>query len=115
MTIQRINSRGHLSKAVVHNGIAYLAGMTADDDTQDIKGQMAQVLSAIDETLAAAGTDKSKLLSSMVYLSDMSVKAEMNACWMDWIDLDNPPARATVGTVLGTPGKLVEIMVQAAV
>ena len=115
MSIQRIDNKGHLCKAVVHNGIAYLAGMTAADDTQDIKGQMAQVLKAIDETLAAAGTDKSKLLSSMVYLSDMSIKGGMNECWMDWLDGNAPPARATVGTALGTPGKLVEIMVQAAV
>ena len=55
-----------------------------------------------------------RLLTAMIYLSDMSKKAEMNEAWIDWMDPNNPPARATVGTVLGTPDTLIEIVVSAA-
>jgi len=71
-------------------------------------------LAIVDAALAAAGTDKSKLLSSVVYLADMDKKDDMNEAWMAWIDRNNLPARAAVGVTL-TPGTLVEIMVCAAV
>ena len=115
MGIKRIEPGQHLSKAVVHNGIVYVAGQTAADDSQDMAGQMDQVLGKIDEYLAAAGTDKSKLITAMVYLSDMSLKKEMDAKWIPWVAEGNPPSRACVGTPLGTPGKLVEIVVTAAI
>ncbi len=115
MSIKRIQPSGHLSKAVVYNGIAYIAGQTADDDSQDMAGQMDQVLAKIDKFLAEAGTDKTKLLTAMVYVSDMSKKTEMNDKWIAWLGGDNLPTRACVGTKLGTPGKLVEIVVSAAV
>jgi len=115
MSIKRIESNGYLSKAVVHNGIAYIAGQTAADDSQDMAGQMDQVLSKIDEYLAAAGTDNTKLLTAMIYLSDMSKKNAMNDKWIAWLGAGNQPTRACVGTNLGTPGKLVEIVVSAAV
>ena len=50
----------------------------------------------------------------MVYVADMRVKPGMDEAWMAWIDPQNPPARATVETRLGTPDTLVEIMVTAA-
>ena len=115
MSIERIESKGHLSKAVVHNGIVYVSGQTADDDSQDMAGQMDQVLAKIDKYLAAAGTDKTKLLTSMVYLSDMSKKNEMNEKYVAWLGGSNQPTRACLGTALGSPNKLVEIVVSAAV
>ena len=50
----------------------------------------------------------------MVYISDMSKKEEMNDAWHAWVDPENVPTRATVGTVLGSPDTLVEIVVSAA-
>jgi len=114
MSIKRIEPLAHLAKAVVCNGLVFVAGQSAEDDSQPMAGQMAQVLAKIDQYLAAAGSGKSKLLSATVYLSDMAQKDEMNKHWIAWIDPDYPPARATVGTKLGTAGKLVEIMVTAA-
>ena len=76
----------------------FLAGIVADDKTLPMKQQTEQVLAKIDAVLASSGTDKSRILSSVVYLADMSKKDDMNEAWMAWIDPDNLPARAAVGT-----------------
>ena len=113
MSINRIQPGEWNSRAVIHNGMVFLSGIVADDKTLPMKQQTEQVLAKIDAVLASSGTDKSRILSSVVYLADMSKKDNMNEAWMAWMDPDNPPARAAVGTAL-TPGTLVEIMVCAA-
>ena len=64
--------------------------------------------------LAKAGTDKSKLLSSNIWITDMANFAEMNAVWDAWVSSGNTPARATVEAKLAAPDYKVEIMVVAA-
>lgn len=113
MSINRIQPGEWNSRAVEYNGMVFLSGIVADDKTLPMKQQTEQVLAKIDAVLASSGTDKSRILSSVVYLADMSKKDDMNEAWMAWIDPDNLPARAAVGTAL-TPGTLVEIMVCAA-
>lgn len=112
MSIERIKPGAWNSRAVVYGNLVFLSGTVADDKTLSMKGQTQQVLAKIDEALAAAGTDKSKILSATVYLADVNGKDEMNEAWIAWMDRDNPPARAAVGVAL-TPGTLVEIMVCA--
>jgi enamine deaminase RidA (YjgF/YER057c/UK114 family) len=102
-----------LSRAVEYNGMVFVAGLTADDYSLDIKGQTEQVLKKIDKYLAAAGTNKSRLLSTLIYISDINNKDKMNEVWQAWIGKD-VPARACVQAVLGTSKTLVEIMVTAA-
>jgi enamine deaminase RidA (YjgF/YER057c/UK114 family) len=114
-TITRKHSDSRLSRVVTHNGTAYLAGLTADDRKAPMKSQTTQVLTKIDELLKSAGTDKSRLLTATVYISDMSLKAQMDDAWIAWIDPSNTPARACVQAQLGSPETLVEIMVVAAV
>lgn len=114
MSIRRTDVGPIMSRIVEHNGVVYLCGLTADDRAADIKGQTKEILDKIDALLASAGSGKSKLLTATVYLSDMSTKAAMNEAWQAWIDPANPPTRACVGTVLGTPDTLVEIVVSAA-
>ena len=72
------------------------------------------MLSIIDGHLAKAGTDKSKLLSATIYITDMKNFAEMNAVWDGWVSAGNTPARATVEARLASPQYSVEIMVTAA-
>ena len=103
-----------LSRAVEYNGMVFVAGLTADDYSLDIKGQTEQVLHKIDKYLAAAGTDKSRLLSALIYVSDIALKEGMNEVWTKWIDKNNLPARACVQAALGSPKTLVEIVVTAA-
>jgi enamine deaminase RidA (YjgF/YER057c/UK114 family) len=103
-----------LSRAVEYNGMVFVAGLTADDYSLDVKGQTEQALRKIDKYLAAAGTNKSRLLSAVVYVNKIGNKEEMNKAWQAWMDKANPPARACVEAQLGTPSTLVEIMVTAA-
>lgn len=112
--IVRQQSDSRLSRIVTHNGIVYLAGLTADDRSAGMKAQTEEVLKKIDELLKLAGTDKSRLLSATVYVSDMRQKPQMDEAWIAWIDSSNTPVRACVETRLGTADTLVEIIVVAA-
>jgi enamine deaminase RidA (YjgF/YER057c/UK114 family) len=102
-----------ISKAVAYGGTVSLCGVTPDP-VGDITAQTRQVLERIDRLLAAAGTDKSKLLTAQVWLSDMSLFEAHNAAWNAWVDPANPPARVCVRAELWQPQMLVEIMVTAA-
>lgn len=105
-----------ISYAVVHGGIVHLAGVTADPGNPgDVKDQTRQILARIDSLLAKAGTEKSKLLSAQVWLTDMNLFAAHNDAWNEWVDPKNPPVRACLlSPQLWRPGLLVEIMAIAA-
>jgi enamine deaminase RidA (YjgF/YER057c/UK114 family) len=115
MAVKRHGAGPRMSAAVVHGNTVYLAGMVAGDPSADIKGQTEQVLKRIDDALASAGSDKSKLLSAQIFITDMRNFQDMNAVWDAWVDKGNTPARATVQASLANPKMLVEIMVVAAV
>lgn len=110
MTIRRHQPGKLLSGAVEHNGVVYLAGMVADNLDKDVRGQTEEVLAKIDAALAAMGTDKSKMLSVNIWVSDIRHRDQMNVAWMAWMDPANPPARATVEAKMADPRVLVEIM-----
>jgi enamine deaminase RidA (YjgF/YER057c/UK114 family) len=114
MSIKRINVGARMSSAVVHGDTVYLAGLTADDPKADVKGQTKQILAKVDKFLAEAGTDKSKVLSANIWLTDISTWSQMNEVWDAWVSPGNTPARATVEAKLAAPGLSVEIMIQAA-
>ena len=114
MPIERHQAGPRMSQAVVHGNTVYLAGQVADDTSQPTAGQTKQVLAKIDALLKAAGTDKTKLLSANIWLTDIKDFAEMNSEWDAWVSPGNTPARATVEAKLATPAYLVEIMVVAA-
>ena len=103
-----------MSRLVVRGDTVYLCGLTANDPTEDIKGQTRQILDKIDHYLAEAGTDKSKLLQANLWIKNMALFAEMNSVWNAWVDPENPPARACVEAGLARPNLLIEIMVTAA-
>ena len=113
MTITRIESGDRMSQAVVHNGIAYLAGQVGKPG-EDATAQTKEVLAQIDRLLALAGTDKTKILTAQVWLADMADFAAMNAVWDDWVSKGNAPARWTGEAKLATPDYKVEIIVTAA-
>jgi len=103
-----------MSRAVVNGNMVYLAGLTAADTSQDIKGQTAQILERIDHYLREAGTSKSNLLTANLWIKDMALFRDMNSVWNEWVDPQNPPARACVRADMARPEVLVEIMVTAA-
>jgi enamine deaminase RidA (YjgF/YER057c/UK114 family) len=111
--ITRIEPGPRMSQAVVHNGVAYLAGQVGKGAT--VTEQTTAILAEIDRLLAAAGTDKTRLLTTQIWLSDISTFGEMNAVWDAWVAKGNPPARWTGEARLATPEYRVEIIVSAAV
>jgi enamine deaminase RidA (YjgF/YER057c/UK114 family) len=112
--IRRLHPGARMSQAVIHGNTVYLAGQVADDTSEGVAGQTRQILAAIDGLLAEAGTDKTRLLSTTIYLADIATFAEMNSVWDAWVDKQNPPARATVEARLAAPAYKVEIQVIAA-
>ena len=115
MSITRHETGPRMSKAVVHGNTVYLAGIVANEPkSKDISAQTKDILALIDGFLAKAGTDKSKLLSANIWITDMKEFAAMNAVWDAWVSPGNTPARATVEAKLASPDYKVEIMVVAA-
>jgi enamine deaminase RidA (YjgF/YER057c/UK114 family) len=75
-----------MSKAVIHGDTVYLAGIVADSPKdKSIAEQTRSILSQIDGFLAMAGTNKTKLLSANIWITDMRSFAEMNMVWDSWV------------------------------
>lgn len=116
MSIQRIETGPRMSQAVIHNKTVYLAGQVAGNDAgSGVYEQTLSILANIDRLLAAAGSDKSLLLSATIWLTDMDSFGEMNRAWETWVVPGATPARATVMSPrLAAPQYHVEIGVVAA-
>ena len=115
MKIERHEIGPRMSKAVIHGDTVYLAGIVADSPKgKSVAEQTKNILSQIDGFLALAGTDKTKLLSANIWITDMANFPEMNSVWDSWVSAGNTPARATVEAKLASPDYKVEIMVVAA-
>lgn len=112
--IQRYAEEHRLSGAVRHGNTLYLAGQVADDASLDTEGQTADILAQIDTLLAEAGTDKTRLLSVQIFMTDITEIDAMNRAWDAWVDHDHKPARATVEARLVNPDWSVEITAIAA-
>lgn len=113
--ITRIATEKRASRVVVYNGIVYLAGVTAEDRSQDAQGQTRQALARVEKFLALAGTDKSRLLTAQIWLKDIKDDfAAMNEVWDAWTAPAASPTRATAQCEMGAPDVLVEIVVTAA-
>jgi enamine deaminase RidA (YjgF/YER057c/UK114 family) len=115
MTIARHQTNQRMSQLVTHNGTAYLAGQVADDAKADVGTQTQQVLDKIDALLKLAGSDRTKILTATIWLSDMRYFPDMNAKWDAWVPQGAAPARATVGSPLAGPDYKVEIGIIAAI
>jgi enamine deaminase RidA (YjgF/YER057c/UK114 family) len=115
MSVERHEVGPRMSQIVIHGNTVYLAGIVARENAgKSVTEQTKEILGVIDRYLAQAGTDKSKLLSANIWLTDMATFNEMNAVWDAWVSPGNTPARATVEAKLAAPGYKVEIMTVAA-
>jgi enamine deaminase RidA (YjgF/YER057c/UK114 family) len=111
--ITRIGIGKRMSKAVIHNGTVYVAGQVGTPDAS-VTQQTKDCLAEVDQILAEAGTDKTRILSAQIWLADMSTFAEMNAVWDAWVPQGHTPARATGESKLAAPAYKVEVIVVAA-
>jgi enamine deaminase RidA (YjgF/YER057c/UK114 family) len=105
-----------MSQVVIHNQTVYLAGqVAAGAPGKSVTEQTRDILKTIDGLLGEAGTDKTKMLSATIWLTDMSKFAEMNGVWDAWVSPGATPARATVVSAqLAAPEFAIEIAVIAA-
>ena len=97
MTVERMHPGPRMSQAVIHGDTVYLAGQVAlEAPGASVAEQTRDILARTDSLLAEAGSDKSKVLTATIWLTDMATFDEMNAVWDAWIDPANPPGRACV-------------------
>ena len=114
MSITRHHTGTRMSQIVIHGDTVYLAGQVASDSSADIAEQTRQVLQKIEDLLAEAGSDKTKILSAQVWISTMGHFARMNEVWDAWVPEGHAPARACIEARLASPDLLVEVGVIAA-
>jgi enamine deaminase RidA (YjgF/YER057c/UK114 family) len=115
MSIKRFEVGSRMSQCVVHGNTVYTAGQVAQNARGgSVAEQTRDILATIDRLLAAAGSDKSKLLTANIWLADIGTFDQMNQVWDAWVAPGNTPARATVEATLAHPDYKVEIMVTAA-
>ncbi len=81
--IQRIGESLRWSDVVIYNGTARWVEV-ANDMTEDVRSQVAQVLQQIDSTLEQIGSDRHSLLEIMIYLADLADAAVLNDLWDAW-------------------------------
>ena len=113
-TIERHGMAARYSDAAVWGGVVYLAGMVPSGTSPDIRAQTADVLAQIDQQLAAAGSDKTRILRTQIYLVDIKDIGAMNEVWDAWVAPGHAPPRATVQAALGDPAWKIEVVVTAA-
>ncbi|WP_421703063.1 RidA family protein [Aliiroseovarius sp.] len=112
MTITRIETGARMSRIVKHNGVAYLCGQTSDAPT--VAEQTQVILEKVEDLLATAGSDKTRILQCVIWLSDMADFAEMNTVWDAWVPEGHAPARACGEAKLARDVLKVEMIVTAA-
>lgn len=114
--IVRIDTRRRGSRVVIYNATIFLGGQTADDRSQDIRGQTRQALAKVDKLLAQAGSDKSRILTAQIWLKDIPRDfSGMNEVWDDWTAPNASPTRATAQCDMGASDVLVEFIITAAI
>lgn len=112
--IKRSGDYEILHEVVEHNGVLHFAGVTTEDASLDMAGQMRDVAGQIDRLLAAHGSHRDSLISALIFITDMRLKPEMNKVWSDWLARAHMPTRATIGVNDLGEGILIEIVVTAA-
>jgi len=113
MSIERQGTTRRYSDVVTHGNTVYLVEVP-DTLSADIAVQTREVLAAVEKRLLLAGSSKSRLLMTTIYLRDMADFDGMNAVWDNWVPEGTAPARACVQARLANPEMRVEVVVIAA-
>jgi len=112
--IKRFDFDTRIHHGVVYNGMVHLTGQVGTPG-KSAADQMREVLAKIDDLLAKAGTDKTRILHVQMWLDDVRDFDEVNAVWDAWMPKQHAPARSTGQARMAKPGMLVELIVTAAV
>ena len=115
MTVERRHIGQRMSQIVIHGDTVYLAGQVADvSEGTSAADQTRSILNKIDKLLTEAGSDKGKILSATIWLSDIRDYDEMNEVWDAWVPEGEAPARACIEAKLAAQKFIVEIGIIAA-
>lgn len=113
MDIKRINPNQRWSDATVFNKTVYFVEVPSDT-SGDMQQQVDQLLQQAEATLTLVGTDKSRLLSATIYITDIKNLSVLNLAWDAWLPARVAPSRACVKVELIDPAMLVEVAFVAA-
>ncbi|SDH27505.1 Rid family hydrolase [Bosea robiniae] len=111
MAIKR-SIRTPIQNRVVEAGnLAFVGGVVADDTKQGMGPQTQNILGKIEGYLGEVGLDRKAIVAAQIFVTDLTLKKEMDAVWTSFFGEDMP-TRATVG-VADLGGPLIEIVVTA--
>lgn len=110
-------SKAPLEWAVVGNGTLYTAQIPIDADGQVVAGgiqaQAIQTLDNLRHTLEAAGTSLEAVTQVLIYVTDRSYLATVNAVYAEYFQAPYPNRAAIVVAGLAREEMLVEMVVYA--
>lgn len=113
MNIQRLNPTPRWSDATIYQGVIHFVEVP-NDTSVDMPAQIRQLFAQAEATLAQCGSDKSRLLSATIYITDVANVAVLNQEWEAWLPEGCAPSRACLKVELLNPDMLVEIAFVAA-
>jgi 2-iminobutanoate/2-iminopropanoate deaminase len=107
-------ARGHYSQAIVHAGLAFVAGqlpVVPDEPDRRLDGfeaQARQVIANVIAIVEACGSSRERILRTTVYIADVSYWAAFNAIYTQMLGAHRP-ARTVVPVAQLHHGYLVEM------
>uniref|UniRef100_UPI0030F44352 RidA family protein n=1 Tax=Paraglaciecola sp. TaxID=1920173 RepID=UPI0030F44352 len=81
----------------------------AEEPSADMVGQMRQIFIQAEESLLTVNSDKSRIISVTIYVTDFANFDVLNREWEKWLPEGCAPSRACVKAELADPNYLVEI------
>ncbi|HEX2567856.1 MAG TPA: Rid family hydrolase [Burkholderiales bacterium] len=102
-----------MSSRVVERGELVYVRSAPPEPVGDVAEQTRRALARIEELLSLAGTDKSRLLTAQIKLSDLALLPAHESAWHEWLGAGAAPIRAVEQSALEPQAALVEITVTA--
>ncbi|MCK6595827.1 MAG: Rid family detoxifying hydrolase [Bacteriovoracaceae bacterium] len=108
---------GTYSQGVEHNGTFYFSGQIGiDPKTSELVSghgpQLKQILANIDGLLESQGLNRTNIVKTSIFMTDLSLFAEVNQAYVEYFKAPYP-ARSTVEVSKLPKGALIEIEVIA--
>ena len=111
--ITRIETGKRMSQAAVYDGLVWLAGQCGTAG-ENITEQTRETLEKVERLLVEAGSDKTRILNTTIWLANIKDYDEMNTVWDEWVPEGVAPTRSCGESRLGGIGYDVEVICIAA-
>ena len=112
--IKRTGNYEVLHEVVEHNGMLHFAGLVSENLKLGMEGQTKDVLKQLDHLLIQHGSSRARVLTALIFITDMKQKPAMNKVWKDYFPGKDLPTRATIGVKDLGPGVRLEVVFTAA-